>query len=86
MATTVGEIDAMFRRLDALLAQQSLREADVAFIAAAPAEARPSWLEKKWQTVRGLAVRTVSGRPESVRDLRARKRAELERSQQMAGF
>lgn len=82
MQTTMGEIQVMHDRLDVLLAEQSLREADVAIVAAAPPEVRQPWYQRLTRLVRGDGPSTSSGRPESVASIRARKEAERARERE----
>lgn len=79
MATTIGEIRKMHDRLPVLQAQESLREEEVARVAAhTDADGRKSWRDHLIALIRGILPRTVDGRPESHATIRERKRAEWE--------
>jgi hypothetical protein len=80
--TTIGEIQAMEARLPALLARQTLREAEVAGVAAsADADYRRGWFRDQAEVADGRADAGTGGAEPSHQLVRERRKAAWERRQ-----
>lgn len=80
--TTIGEIRAMEARLPALLARQSMREADVALVASpAGAERIAGWFDRQIVIADGSQAPQSTGAIVSHQAVRERRKAAWERRQ-----